>query len=106
MHSSPAVQAAWIRRAASLLDAAHAVAWFQLDFTDLDLAAFGLPPDDPQVAPFARIGLVDTALTAKPSLTVWDSVFALPLSQELSRVASVQRPRARIASRRLAGIRP
>lgn len=84
VHSSPALQAAWIRRAASLLDAAKAVAWFQLDFTDLDLAAFGLPPDDPQVVQFTRIGLVDTALAPKPSLAVWDSVFALPHEQPLS----------------------
>lgn len=84
VRSSPALQAAWIARAAKLLDAAHAVAWFQLDFTDLDLAAFGVSPDDPQVAQFSRIGLVDTALTPKPSLAVWDSVFALPLTQRLA----------------------
>jgi len=74
--SSPAEQARWIDRAAALLDSAHAVAWFQLDFTDLDLAAFGYSPTDPSLAPFARIGLVDTALVAKPSLAAWDSVFA------------------------------
>lgn len=78
MHSSPALQAAWIDRAATLLDNAHALAWFQLDFTDINLVAFGLPADDPQVAPFVSIGLVDTVLTPKPSLASWDSVFARP----------------------------
>jgi hypothetical protein len=78
VHSSPALQAGWIRRASQLLNTAHAAAWFQLDITDLDLAAFGLDPNDPQVAPFAKIGLVDTSFVAKPALVAWDSVFALP----------------------------
>ncbi|MEO6211206.1 MAG: hypothetical protein ABIQ10_13905 [Gemmatimonadaceae bacterium] len=78
VHSSPALQAAWIDRAATLLDNAHALAWFQLQFTDINLVAFGLPADDPQVAPFARIGLVDTALTPKPALASWDGIFARP----------------------------
>src|SRR5450432_1771903 len=78
VHSSPALQAAWIDRAATLLDNAHALAWFQLDFTDINLIAFGLPADDPQVAPFVFIGLVDTVLTPKPALSRWDSVFARP----------------------------
>jgi len=76
--SSTAEQARWIARAASLLDSAHAVAWFQLDFTDLDLAAFGYSSTDPSVAPFAAIGLVDSALVAKPALAAWDSVLARP----------------------------
>lgn len=78
MHSSPALQRAWIERAETLLDNAKALAWFQLDFTDINLVAFGLPADDPQVAPFVYIGLVDTALTPKPALARWDSVFARP----------------------------
>lgn len=76
VHSSPALEAAWIDRAATLLDNAHALAWFQLDFTDINLVAFGLPADDPQVAPFVYIGLVDAALAPKPALASWDSVFA------------------------------
>ncbi len=83
VHSSPVLQQAWIRRASALLDNAHAVAWFQLDFTDINLVAFGLPADDPQVAPFAFIGLVDTALAPKPALATWDSVFGRPLSPAL-----------------------
>ncbi|MDQ2768526.1 MAG: hypothetical protein M3Y30_15395 [Gemmatimonadota bacterium] len=76
VRSSPTLQEAWIERAAILLDNAHALAWFQLDFTDINLVAFGLPADDPQLAPFVYIGLVDTALTPKPALAQWDKVFA------------------------------
>jgi hypothetical protein len=76
IHSSPVLQAAWIRRAADLAENAHAVAWFQLAFTDINLQAFGFPADDPQLIPFVTIGLVDTALVAKPALAEWDSVFS------------------------------
>ena len=87
IHSSPDLQAAWIRRASQLLNGAHAAAWFQLDITDLNLAAFGFDPNDPQLAPFAKIGLLDTSFVAKPSLVAWDSVFALPIgAPTLSRV--------------------
>jgi len=79
IHSSPELQAAWIRRATQLLNIAHAAAWFQLDITDLNLSAFGFDPNDPQLAPFAKIGLIDTSFVAKPALVAWDSVFALPL---------------------------
>jgi hypothetical protein len=75
--ASPEKQARWIRRQAALLDAADATYVFQLQFTDIDLKAFG-HEDDPRLVPFARTGLVDTALAAKPALAVWDSVFALP----------------------------
>lgn len=81
VHSSPALQAKWIARAATLADNAHAVAWFQLSFTDINLRAFGLDPNDPQVAPFAFIGLVDTVLAPKPALATWDSIFARTLEQ-------------------------
>jgi hypothetical protein len=76
--STPEKQARWMRRQSALLDAAGAVYLFQLQFTDLDLAAFGYA-DDPRLIPFARTGLVDTVLTPKPALAAWDSVFALPL---------------------------
>lgn len=79
IHSSPDLQASWIRRASELLDAARAAAWFQLDITDLNLAAFGFDPNDPQLAPFAKIGLLDTSFVPKPALLAWDSVFALPV---------------------------
>ncbi|MDB4911299.1 MAG: hypothetical protein JWO39_2122, partial [Gemmatimonadetes bacterium] len=79
IHSSPALQAAWIRRASEIAENARALAWFQLSFTDINLPAVGLPADDPQLVPFVTIGLVDTALVPKPALTEWDSVFALPI---------------------------
>ncbi len=83
VHSSPALQAAWIRRASQLAQNANALAWFQLSFTDIDIVAFGLPADDPQLVPFVTLGLVNTALEPKPALAVWDSVFAVPLSPYL-----------------------
>jgi hypothetical protein len=77
--TSPAIQARYIHHQAELLDSAHAVAVFQLSFADLALSLF--PPQPPgSILPlFATLGLVDTVLTPKPSLAVWDSVFARPL---------------------------
>lgn len=73
--SSPAEQARYIRRQRALLDAAHAVAVFQLEFADLDLTGF--PPPIPAILPlFASLGLVDSDLAAKPALAAWDSTFA------------------------------
>ncbi len=60
-------------RQAQLLDATHAVGWFQLTFTDLDLAVWPIG-----IAPFAHLGLVDVDLHAKPALSAWDSLFARP----------------------------
>ncbi len=75
--SSPAEQARYIRRHGQLLDAAQAIAVFQLEFADLDLASF--PQPIPTILPlFATLGLVDENLVAKPSLAAWDSVFARP----------------------------
>lgn len=74
--SSPEKQVRWLRRQARLLDLARARYLFQLDFTDLDLVAFG-SENDPRVLPFARIGLVDPLLVPKPALAVWDSLFAV-----------------------------
>lgn len=74
--SSLEIQARYIRRQAELLDAAKAVAVFQLTFTDLDLSA--APPPPGSILPiFAALGMVDTQLRAKPALVVWDSVFAV-----------------------------
>jgi hypothetical protein len=71
--SSPDEQRRFVERHARLLDTAGAAAWFQLTFTDLDVAAFG-----PGIAPFAFLGLVDTALQPKPALQAWDAEFARP----------------------------
>lgn len=76
--SSPATQAAYIRRHAQILDAARATHWFQLTFTDLDPAFF--PPGT--ILPlFANNGLVDVNLAAKPSLADWDAQWARPRSR-------------------------
>ena len=74
--SSPAEQARWVRRASTLLENAHAVGWYQLTFADLALSQF--PPQPPgSILPlFASLGLVDSALTPKPALAAWDSVYA------------------------------
>lgn len=73
--SSPALQARWITRQMQLADRLAPNYVFQLEFADLDLAAFGLQ-NDPRLLPFARLGLTDTTLGAKPALAVWDAVFA------------------------------
>lgn len=74
--STPELQARYIRRQAEILDQAQAVALFQITFTDLDLAA--APPPPGSILPlFAHLGLVDSALGAKPALAVWDSLLAL-----------------------------
>lgn len=73
--SSPEKQARYIRRHAQVADAAGVLRWFQLSFTDLDVAGF---PDAPPILTFfARLGLVDTELRPKASLGVWDSVYAV-----------------------------
>ncbi len=71
--TSAAMQRRFVIRQAQLLDAIHAIGWFQLTFTDLDLTVF-----PPGVAPFAYLGLVDTDLNPKLALASWDSVFARP----------------------------
>ena len=77
---SPAVQQAYIERQAQLLDQAKAIAWFQLTFTDIDLDH--LPVNvDPTIKYFAYLGLVDTQLNPKPSLTTWDNIFKRTLIQ-------------------------
>lgn len=92
IHSSPALQAAWIRRAADLAENARAVGWFQLSFTDINLPAFGFPADDPHLVPFVTIGLVDTALVAKPALAVWDSMFARTRELQLASASRATLP--------------
>ncbi len=74
--SSPDLQSRYIRRHAAILDAAQAVAVFQITFTDLDLSAAPPPPES--VLPlFSHLGLVDSALAPKPALMVWDSLLAM-----------------------------
>lgn len=75
--SSPERQARWIRRQFELAAAAEARHVFQLLFTDLDLVAFGQAAN-PQLVPFATLGLVTTELVPKPALAEWDAVFKRP----------------------------
>jgi hypothetical protein len=76
--SSPEMQARYIARQAELLDATKAIGVFQLSFTDLDLGSFPRPL--PAILPlFATLGLVDSNLSPKPALEVWDQVYARPL---------------------------
>ena len=75
VRSSPAIQARNILRQAELLNAAHAFAFLQLEFADLDISSFP-PPVDPGILPFTTIGVVDSELRPKPALASWDSVFA------------------------------
>jgi len=79
VQSSPEKQARYLRRQEQLLDAAKAVAVFQLTYADLDLSAF--PPQPPgSILPlFAQLGVVDAQLRAKPALGTYDSIFARPL---------------------------
>lgn len=75
--SSAGEQARYLRRQAVLADQAGVIRWFQLSFTDLDLAFF---PGAPAILPlFARLGLVDAELHPKPALAVWDSLAEIPL---------------------------
>jgi hypothetical protein len=75
--SSPEMQSRYIARQSELLDAAKAVAVFQLSFTDLDLGSF--PKPQPAILPlFATLGLVDSDLRPKPALAVWDKVYTRP----------------------------
>jgi hypothetical protein len=76
--STPELQSRYVRRHGAILDAAQAVAVFQITFTDLDLSAAPPPPES--ILPlFAHLGLVDSALGPKPALTVWDSLLAQEL---------------------------
>lgn len=75
--SSPELQARYVARHAELLDAAKALAWLQLQFADIDLAALTIPV--PSNLPlFTSIGLADSNFAPKPALAAWDALFARP----------------------------
>jgi hypothetical protein len=76
--SSPDKQRRYIERHARILDTARAEAWFQITFTDLDIAGF---PFGQGLLPFAFLGLVDASLQPKPALAAWDAAFARPLQR-------------------------
>lgn len=71
--SSPQLQQRYLTRQAQLLESVDARAWFQLAFTDIEIHSV---PRAEGLAPFSRIGLVDTTLAAKPALATWDAQFA------------------------------
>ena len=78
--SSPEMQSRYVARQSDLLDAAKAIAVFQLSFTDLDLGSF--PKPQPAILPlFATLGLIDSDLRPKPALAVWDKVYSRPLAR-------------------------
>lgn len=75
--STPQIQARYIARQMQILDSAQAIGVFQLEFADLDLAAYQVPAGS--ILPlFATLGLVDSTLVPKPALAAWDSAFARP----------------------------
>jgi hypothetical protein len=76
--SSPAEEARYITRQEQLLDSARAKGVFQLTFYDLDLSAFPPLPPGSILPLFTHLGLADSAMHAKPALSVWDRVFNRP----------------------------
>ena len=77
VQSSPALQQRYVTRHAALLDGVAARGWTQLEFTDIDPAAFPQPAP-PSLALFVTLGYVDAQFAAKPALTQWDALFARP----------------------------
>jgi hypothetical protein len=78
--SSPQEQARYITRHAGLLDSINAHAVIQTLFTDLDLESLTEPyPDNlPLFSSLGLMQLVGDDFEAKPALTAWDELFALP----------------------------
>jgi hypothetical protein len=79
IQSSPAKQAAYVRRHEKLLDSAKAIAVFQLNYTDIDLTAYQPLPAGSTLPLFASIGFVNALLASKPALATHDSIFARAL---------------------------
>ena len=75
--STPATQVRYLRRQANLLGAISTVAWISLAPTDIDAAAFSSDLEA-AIRPFSRLGVLTIDLAPKPSLAVWDSLFAVP----------------------------
>jgi hypothetical protein len=71
---TPQKQQDYIDRQAQLLSQVNAIAYFQLLFSDLNVATLpaGVPDN---VNLFAHIGLTDTTLQPKPALKNWDTLF-------------------------------
>jgi hypothetical protein len=79
--SDVTIQQNYITRQSQLLDKTQAIAFFQLVFTDIDASA--IPNNvDPNINNFIHLGLVDTKLQSKPSLSAWDNVFKRTLQEK------------------------
>jgi len=79
VQSSPAKQAAYLRRQEKLLDSAKAVAVFELNFSDIDLSAYQPLPIGSTLPLFASLGFVNAGLVPKPALATHDSILSRPL---------------------------
>lgn len=68
------IQKEYISYQHQLLAHANAIGFFQLTFTDIDVAK--LPPSvPPSIAYFAFLGMVDIHLDRKPAFDAWDQMF-------------------------------
>ncbi|MGC4021167.1 MAG: hypothetical protein QM734_04105 [Cyclobacteriaceae bacterium] len=68
------IQKEYISYQHQLLSKVNAIGYFQLTFTDIDVAA--LPPSVPSsISYFASLGMVDVNLQRKPALDTWDNLF-------------------------------
>jgi hypothetical protein len=79
VQSSPAKQAAYLRRQEKLLDSAKAIAVFELNFSDIDLSAYQPLPNGSTLPLFASLGFVNAGLVPKPALATHDSILSRPL---------------------------
>jgi hypothetical protein len=76
---TPDKQRRYVEKQSQLLDAARAIAVFQLVFTDIEVAPLPLP-EAQGIAPFSRTGVVDTLFAPKPALSAWDQTRQRPLA--------------------------
>jgi hypothetical protein len=76
--SSEDEQKRYIEKQIKLLDAASAIAVFQLTFTDIDLSSYPVQPPGSVLPLFVHLGLVDVDLNPKPALAVWDHAYGRP----------------------------
>ena len=67
----------YIIRQGQMLNNVKAIGYFQLLFSDINFSAYTLVPSNAGL--FSYIGLTDSALTPKPALAKWDSLFKQPL---------------------------
>lgn len=77
-YGDPVSQQKYIDFQANRLNELNAIAYFQLTFTDIDVAS--VTPPAPTLNYFAFIGLVDDQLQSKPALSNWDAQFKKPLT--------------------------